>query len=45
MLGRVMLWLLILVIVLVALFGGLAVNGWIFLLLILALVLLLAGAR
>jgi hypothetical protein len=38
-----LLWILVLIIILAALFGGLAVNNWLFLLLIIALVIALVN--
>jgi hypothetical protein len=38
------LWLLVLLLIIFALVGGIAVNGWLFVILVVALVLALAGA-
>jgi hypothetical protein len=39
-----LLWILVLLLVIFALVGGVAVNNWLFLILIIALILLLVGA-
>jgi hypothetical protein len=38
------LWLLVLLLIIFALVGGIAVNGWLFVILVVALILALAGA-
>ncbi|HET8741909.1 MAG TPA: hypothetical protein VFM41_04750 [Gaiella sp.] len=38
------LWLLVLLLIIFAIVGGIAVNGWLFVILVVALVLALAGA-
>jgi hypothetical protein len=39
-----LLWLLVLLLIIFALVGGVAVNNWLFLILVIALVLIVAGA-
>ena len=38
-----LLWLLVVLLILFALIGGVAINGWLFVLLVIALILLLVG--